>query len=140
MAGAAALHGSAAAGADAFPRTAGGSTTLGESASEAVSPGATPRRSFLLGAAGVTAGAAVAGALGQKLAANTTIPTAADLPAPQVRLNALPMGLEKQVRGLSPFRTPIASFYRVDTSLIIPASTRTRGASRSTARWTTRSP
>lgn len=101
-------------------RTAGGPTTLGETASEAVAPGATPRRSFLLGAAGVTAGAAVAGALGQKLAANTTIPTAADLPAPQVRLNALPMGLEKRVRGLSPFRTPITSFYRVDTSLIIP--------------------
>lgn len=101
-------------------RTAGGPTTLGETASVAVAPGATPRRSFLLGAAGVTAGAAVAGALGQKLAANTTIPTAADLPAPQVRLNALPMGLEKRVRGLSPFRTPITSFYRVDTSLIIP--------------------
>ncbi|HEU5320220.1 MAG TPA: oxidoreductase, partial [Methylomirabilota bacterium] len=45
--------------ADASPRTAGGPTTLGETASTAVTPGATPRRSFLLGAAGVTAGAAV---------------------------------------------------------------------------------
>jgi DMSO/TMAO reductase YedYZ molybdopterin-dependent catalytic subunit len=101
-------------------RPADAPTTLGETASEAVSPGATPRRSFLLGAAGVTAGAAVAGALGQKLASNTAVPTAADLPAPQLRLDPLPTGLEKRVRGLSPFRTPISSFYRVDTSLIIP--------------------
>ena len=99
---------------------AGPLTPLEGTASEAVTPGAPPRRSFLLGAAGVTAGAAVAGALGQKLAANPSVPTAADLPAPQMRLGPLPSGLESRVRGLSPFRTPNRSFYRVDTSLIIP--------------------
>ena len=86
--------------------------------------GGDPRRATAailpLGAAGVTAGAAVAGALGQKLAANPTVPSAADLPAPQMRLGPLPSGLESRVRGLSPFRTPNRSFYRVDTSLIIP--------------------
>jgi DMSO/TMAO reductase YedYZ molybdopterin-dependent catalytic subunit len=68
----------------------------------------------------VTAGAAVAGALGQQLAASPTLPTAADLPRPQTTLPALPTGLEQKVRGISPFRTPTASFYRVDTSLLIP--------------------
>jgi DMSO/TMAO reductase YedYZ molybdopterin-dependent catalytic subunit len=97
-----------------------GSSPLDGAAHEAVAPGATPRRTFLLGATGVAAGAAVAGALGQKLASNPTIPSAADLPRPQSALPPLPAGLETSVRGVSPFRTPTGSFYRVDTSLIIP--------------------
>jgi DMSO/TMAO reductase YedYZ molybdopterin-dependent catalytic subunit len=101
-------------------RGAGPRTPLEGTASEAAPPGAPGRRTFLLGAAGVTAGAAAAGALGQKLASNPTVPTAADLPAPQLRLDPLPAGLESRVRGLSPFRTPNRSFYRVDTSLIVP--------------------
>ena len=99
---------------------AGPRTPLEGTAYEAARPGTAGRRTFLLGAAGVTAGAAVVGALGQKLAANPTLPSAADLPRPQSSLPGLPGGLEQKVRGLSPFRTPTGSFYRVDTSLIIP--------------------
>lgn len=90
------------------------------SAQEAGAPGTAARRSFLLGAAGVGAAAALAGTLGQKLASNPTVPTAAALPQPQTVLPELPAGLEKRVPGISAFRTPNASFYRVDTSLIIP--------------------
>lgn len=78
------------------------------------------RRSFLVGAAGTAAAAAAGLALGQKLGANPTLPTAADLPRPTTTLPALPAGLDRAVRGVSPFRTPIGSFYRVDTSLIVP--------------------
>ena len=90
------------------------------SAQESGAPGTAARRSFLLGAAGVGAAAAIAGTLGQKLAGNPTVPTAAALPLPQTVLPELPAGLEKRVPGISAFRTPNAAFYRVDTSLIIP--------------------
>jgi DMSO/TMAO reductase YedYZ molybdopterin-dependent catalytic subunit len=78
------------------------------------------RRTFLVGAAGITAGAAVAGALGQRLAeratdtSGLTLPTAADATAP------LPAGVESTVPGVSAFRTPVDSFYRVDTNLTVP--------------------
>lgn len=83
-------------------------------------PGAARRRTFLLGAAGVTAGAAAVGSLGQRLASNPSMPTAADLPAPQAPLRPLPAGLEQKARGISAFRTPNETFYRVDTALIVP--------------------
>ena len=68
------------------------------------------RRSFLLGAAGVGAAAgAIAGTLGQKLASNPTVPTAAALPLPGSVPPELPAGLEKRVPGISAFRTPNAS-------------------------------
>jgi DMSO/TMAO reductase YedYZ molybdopterin-dependent catalytic subunit len=78
------------------------------------------RRAFLAGAGATAAAAAVGAALGQKVGANPTLPTAADLPRPAASLPTLPSGLEQRVPGISPFRTPTRSFYRVDTSLIIP--------------------
>lgn len=78
------------------------------------------RRTFLVGAAGTAAAAAAGLALGQKLGANPPLPTAADLPKPTNTLPALPTGLDRNVPGISPFRTPVGSFYRVDTSLIVP--------------------
>ena len=90
------------------------------SAQESGAPGTAARRTFLLGAAGVGAAAAIAGTLGQKLASNPTVPTAAALPLPQTVLPELPAGLEKRVPGISAFRTPNADFYRVDTALVIP--------------------
>lgn len=78
------------------------------------------RRQFLVGAAGVTAAAAGAGALGQKLAESPSMPAATSLPHPSAGTPPLPTGLEKSVPGLSAFRTPNASFYRVDTALIVP--------------------
>jgi DMSO/TMAO reductase YedYZ molybdopterin-dependent catalytic subunit len=82
---------------------------------------ATPaRRSFLLGAAGVTVGAAAVGALGQKLSVAPTLPASVSLPAPQNTLAPLPAGIEGKVKGVAPFRTPVDKFYRVDTALVIP--------------------
>lgn len=98
----------------------GSQSPLEGSAQEAGSPGTAARRTFLLGAGAVGAAAALAGTLGQKLASNPTVPTAAALPQPKTVLPELPAGLEKRVPGISAFRTPNASFYRVDTSLIIP--------------------
>ena len=82
---------------------------------------ATPaRRNFLIGAAGVTVGAAALGTLGQKLAAPATPPSSVALPEPQNTLAALPTGIEGKVKGVSAFSTPLNDFYRVDTALVIP--------------------
>jgi DMSO/TMAO reductase YedYZ molybdopterin-dependent catalytic subunit len=95
-------------------------TPLDGTAHEAEAPPTAARRSFLIGAAGVAGAAAAGAALGQKVGTNPALPTAADLPRPGAPLPALPGGLEQRVRGISPFRTPVRSFYRVDTSLIVP--------------------
>ena len=84
------------------------------------SAGTPARRNFLLGAAGVTVGAAALGALGQNLAVPATDPASIALPKPQNTLEALPTGLEGKVKGITQFRTPIEEFYRVDTALVIP--------------------
>ena len=84
------------------------------------SAGTPARRGFLIGAAGVTVGAAALGALGQKLAAPATLPSSVALPTPQNTLQALPTGIEGKVKGISAFSTPIKDFYRVDTALVIP--------------------
>jgi len=78
------------------------------------------RRTFLVGAAGITAGAAVAGALGQRLAERATDTSGLTLPSPANPTAPLPAGVESTVQGVSPFRTPTASFYRVDTNLTVP--------------------
>jgi DMSO/TMAO reductase YedYZ molybdopterin-dependent catalytic subunit len=84
------------------------------------SPPAPPRRAFLVGAAGIAAGTAATGALGQRLAAPPTLPVSVTLPAPQIDLPALPAGIEGNIRGVSAFRTPVKDFYRIDTALVIP--------------------
>jgi DMSO/TMAO reductase YedYZ molybdopterin-dependent catalytic subunit len=78
------------------------------------------RRTFLVGAVGITAGAAVAGALGQRLTERATDTSGLTLPAPASPTTPLPAGVESTVQGVSPFRTPTASFYRVDTNLTVP--------------------
>ena len=78
------------------------------------------RRAFLLGTAGVTAGAATAGVVGQRLAVPPGLPASVSLPVPRMEVAPLPAGLEGRIRGLSPFRTPLMEFYRVDTALVIP--------------------
>ena len=82
--------------------------------------GTPARRTFLLGAAGVTAGAAAAGAIGQSLAAPPALPVRFTLPKPTTPAPPLPAGIEGKVKGVSPFRTPVGDFYRVDTALVIP--------------------
>ncbi len=78
------------------------------------------RRTFLVGAAGITAGAAVAAALGQRLAGQPTDTSGLTLPTATNPTAPLPAGVESSVPGVSPFRTPVESFYRVDTNLTVP--------------------
>ena len=78
------------------------------------------RRTFLVGAAGITAGAAVGGAIGQRLTGRATDISGLTLPSPGTPTTPLPAGVETTVQGVSPFRTPTASFYRVDTNLTVP--------------------
>jgi DMSO/TMAO reductase YedYZ molybdopterin-dependent catalytic subunit len=77
------------------------------------------RRQFLIGAAGVTAGAVGAAAFGQKLASADAVPQVT-LPAPADAANTFPKGVEGRVRGITPLRTSNAAFYRVDTNLTVP--------------------
>ena len=82
------------------------------------------RRRFLVGGAAALGLAAVAGGIGQLLSrrfaadesrAAVAIPPPAD-PAP-----AAPALAQLGVAGISPFITPNADFYRVDTALIVPS-------------------
>ena len=92
---------------------AGGGSTAAPGA------GTAGRRAFLAGTGGVVALGALAAVAGQKLSsATSTIGKA--LPAPFRRAAPVPAGLERQVPGLTPLRTPTESFYRVDTALTLP--------------------
>ncbi|MGO4342120.1 molybdopterin-dependent oxidoreductase [Pedococcus sp. 2YAF34] len=83
-------------------------------------PSTTGRRTFLVGAAGATVGAAAVGALGQRLAAAPTLPASVSLPAPASTADPLPTGLDGKVKGITKFVTDPKDFYRVDTALVIP--------------------
>lgn len=78
------------------------------------------RRTVLLAAGVLAAAAAVMGGAGRWITALRTSPTDVDLPAAKDAAAALPRGLEDKVKGISPFRTPISDFYRVDTRLTLP--------------------
>ncbi|HET7760853.1 MAG TPA: molybdopterin-dependent oxidoreductase [Phycicoccus sp.] len=82
--------------------------------------GSSTRRDVLAAAAGLGALAATTGALGRGLAARGGSPSDVVLPPATTPLPALPRGLERTVPGISPFRTPNAQFYRIDTALVIP--------------------
>ncbi len=78
------------------------------------------RRTFLGAAAGVVALSAGAAVLGQKLAVNTSVPAASELPVPADPLGPLPKGLGNRVPGISPLQTSRSDFYRIDTALVLP--------------------
>lgn len=82
-------------------------------------PATADRRRFLYAAGGLTLGSIAVGSAGQVLATRTAQPTIA-LPRPQAPLPPLPTGLEGGVSGLTPLRTPVSEFYRIDTALVIP--------------------
>ena len=95
---------------------------VGRTSRAAVGAGAAVGR----GAAGaaVEAGAAVvaagAGGLGSVLLGRSSVaPGQVRLPAPAVRAK-VPSGTDLGIPGLTPFVTPNASFYRVDTDLVLP--------------------
>ena len=73
--------------------------------------------------AGAAAVAAVAGGGGDLLLRRFSIASsraAVRLPAPAVRARAVLAGTELSIPGLTPFFTSNASFYRVDTDLVLP--------------------
>jgi DMSO/TMAO reductase YedYZ molybdopterin-dependent catalytic subunit len=83
-----------------------------------------PRRRSFLAAGAATAGVAAAGGLaGRALAESTSVAKAQQavrIPQPAITTQALPPGTSLDIPGLTPFITSNASFYRVDTALVLP--------------------
>ncbi len=81
------------------------------------------RRRFLLTGAGVAVVAAAGGGAGQLLLGRFSVASSraqVRLPAPAVAARPIPAGARLPVGGISPFVTPNANFYRVDTDLVVP--------------------
>ena len=81
------------------------------------------RRRFLIAGAGAAALAAAAGGLGNALLGRFSVASsraAVRLPAPASPAAAVPAGTDFRIPGLTPFVTSNASFYRVDTDLVLP--------------------
>jgi DMSO/TMAO reductase YedYZ molybdopterin-dependent catalytic subunit len=84
-------------------------------------PAGMDRRRLLVSGAGVAVVAAGAGGLGSLLLGRTSAaPGQVRLPAPALRAAPVPAGASLAIPGLTPFVTPNASFYRVDTDLVLP--------------------
>src|SRR5689334_23559805 len=83
-----------------------------------------PRRRSFLAVSAATAGVAAAGGLAGRVLAERSSVTSAQkavrIPRPAVTTQALPPGTDLGIRGLTPFITPNAAFYRVDTALVLP--------------------
>src|SRR5947209_2417088 len=86
-----------------------------------VLPTGMDRRRLLIAGAGTAVLAAGAGGLGRLLLGRGgTAPGQVRLPAPALRAAPVPAGADLRIPGLTPFVTPNASFYRVDTDLVLP--------------------
>jgi DMSO/TMAO reductase YedYZ molybdopterin-dependent catalytic subunit len=92
--------------------------------SEPEYPGTLDRRRFL-GAGAVMLGlGVVSGAVGQHLVRRSDATESRALvriPSPAEPAGPLPAGVDLEIPGLSPFVTPNATFYRIDTALLVPA-------------------
>ena len=93
-------------------------------ASDTPFPDGVDRRRFFV-SSGVALGvAAAAGAFGQFLSRRSQADVsraAVTLPEPADDAPTVPGGVDLTVDGLSPYYTPNADFYRVDTALIVPS-------------------
>ena len=81
------------------------------------------RRRFLIVGAGAAALGVAAGGLGNALLGRFSVASsraAVRLPGPAVPAAAIPAGTDLRIPGLTPFLTSNASFYRVDTDLVLP--------------------
>ncbi|MET4059844.1 DMSO/TMAO reductase YedYZ molybdopterin-dependent catalytic subunit [Arthrobacter sp. UYP6] len=82
------------------------------------------RRGFFAAAGLTTLGAVAAAAGGRAIAAarstTASFRAALKLPAPAQAAPALPAGLQSPVSGVTPWLTPNADFYRIDTALSVP--------------------
>ncbi|WP_418057334.1 molybdopterin-dependent oxidoreductase [Pimelobacter simplex] len=82
--------------------------------------GAEGRRALLL-TAGVLGVLALAGGVAGRFVSSLRLrPEDVTLPRPADPAPPLPRGLDDQVPGITPFRTPTGDFYRVDTRLDVP--------------------
>jgi DMSO/TMAO reductase YedYZ molybdopterin-dependent catalytic subunit len=82
-----------------------------------------PRRRFLARGAALAGGAAVAYVAGRLLTEHTSVSQAVAslrIPRPARPAPPLPAGSDLRIPGLSSFITPNASFYRVDTAIVLP--------------------
>jgi len=103
------------------PETAG----LAERTGLAGGPGGKglERRRFLVVGAGAAALGVAAGGLGNALLGRFSVASsraAVRLPGPAVPAPAVSAGTDLRIPGLTPFMTSNASFYRVDTDLVLP--------------------
>jgi DMSO/TMAO reductase YedYZ molybdopterin-dependent catalytic subunit len=80
------------------------------------------RRKFVAAAGGTAVAAAAAGVGGGLLISKRfdVSTSTVKLAPPAVKPAQVPKGISLDIPGLSPFYTPDAAFYRVDTSLVIP--------------------
>ncbi|MCB0897122.1 MAG: molybdopterin-dependent oxidoreductase [Nocardioides sp.] len=78
------------------------------------------RRGVLVAGGVLAVGAVAMGGAGRWLTSYRTRSVVVDLPAAADPAPALPAGLDQRVPGISPFRTPVSDFYRVDTRLTLP--------------------
>lgn len=76
------------------------------------------RRVLLTGAAGAIAATVAVSATGEQ--ATTRVTPSVTLPPPDSAAPAFPTGVETTHAGVSPLRTPVPDFYRVDTALVVP--------------------
>ncbi|HET6859958.1 MAG TPA: sulfite oxidase [Streptomyces sp.] len=83
------------------------------------------RRGFLIAATAAAVASAGAGALGRTLNGRRSENAVASragvlLPQPASAAAPIPSGAQLRVPGISSFTTPVKSFYRVDTALVVP--------------------
>ncbi|MFJ7208548.1 molybdopterin-dependent oxidoreductase [Streptomyces sp. NPDC098789] len=106
-----------------LPRPATGAGATGPGGAGAA--GRLDRRGFLLVAGATAVVATGAGALGRTLGARrgqgaVASRAAVRLPAPASPAAPVPARAALRIPGISPFTTPNADFYRVDTALVVP--------------------
>ena len=105
------------------PGWAGGAPgRSGASARTTRTPVGTDRRSFLLAATAIGAGAVIAGGVGQALRRRFAVAGArSQLVLPSANdTQVMPSGTDLGIPGAAPFVTPNADFYRIDTALLVP--------------------
>jgi DMSO/TMAO reductase YedYZ molybdopterin-dependent catalytic subunit len=81
------------------------------------------RRSFLVAASALTGVAVVAAATGRALSQRFDVAAIRErirLPRARRPLPEVPAGVQLDVEGITPFVTPNADFYRIDTALVAP--------------------
>jgi DMSO/TMAO reductase YedYZ molybdopterin-dependent catalytic subunit len=98
----------------------------GDAAARSTPPDPVSRRRFLVGGAVAFGVAALAGVAGQFLSRRSEAVASrarVTVPAGIASAPPVPAGSDLGVDGLTPFITPNADFYRIDTALIVPTMT-----------------